>query len=102
MRKVSIQACPVADARPMEFELQFQELDNCLQKLNQRDRELIIKYYQEDRQAKIDFRKRLAEELGVTQTTLRARAYKIRQTLHECMCGGNCNGKGPQNGKAQS
>jgi DNA-directed RNA polymerase specialized sigma24 family protein len=56
-------------------------LRECLNNLPEEDRELIIEYYQEDKQAKIDSRKALAARLGISTNTLFSRAKRIRDRL---------------------
>jgi hypothetical protein len=46
---------------------------------------MVLQYYQENKQAKIDHRKQLAAGLGVGLNTLRIRAYRIRARLEQCM-----------------
>ena len=46
---------------------------------------LILQYYGADKQAKIDLRKQLAEELGLNLNTLRLRALRIREGLQKCI-----------------
>lgn len=68
-----------------ETELAHVCLERCLDKLPEDSRLLIGRYYSEDRQAKIDLRKRIAGELGVSPTTLRLRALRIREKLQACI-----------------
>jgi DNA-directed RNA polymerase specialized sigma24 family protein len=56
-------------------------LKESLSSLPEEDRELIIEYYQEDKQAKIDSRKALAARLGISINTLFTRAKRIRDRL---------------------
>lgn len=63
----------------------FECLDMCLQKLSQENRELILLYYHKEKQAKIDFRKELADELGIAINTLRVRVHRNREFLHKCL-----------------
>lgn len=60
-------------------------LERCLAKLTTNSREMIEGYYAEDRQAKIDLRKRLAAEFGISANTLRSRALRIREKLQACI-----------------
>lgn len=60
-------------------------LQRCLRKLDSEDRELILSYYKKSRQAKIDYRKALAEELGVGTNALRVRVHRIRAALKSCV-----------------
>jgi RNA polymerase sigma factor (sigma-70 family) len=60
-------------------------LQRCLRKLNSGDRALILSYYQKSKQKKIDYRKSLAEELGIDTNALRVRVYRIRTSLKSCI-----------------
>jgi DNA-directed RNA polymerase specialized sigma24 family protein len=60
-------------------------LEKCMAKLPAADRDLVLQYYQHERQAKIDQRKKLAEQLGFGMNALRIRACRIRATLQECV-----------------
>ncbi|HVQ38902.1 MAG TPA: sigma-70 family RNA polymerase sigma factor [Pyrinomonadaceae bacterium] len=66
-------------------EVEFECLDRCLQKLEPDERALILSYYQEDKQAKIDHRKVLAREMNVDLNALRVRVYRIRARLEKCI-----------------
>ena len=46
---------------------------------------MIERYYAADKQAKIDLRKRIAEEFGISLGTLRLRALRIREKLQACI-----------------
>jgi DNA-directed RNA polymerase specialized sigma24 family protein len=63
-------------------------LDKCLDKLTPHSRRLIEQYYAENMRAKIDLRKRIAAEFGVSLNTLRLRALRIREKLQGCI--GQC------------
>lgn len=60
-------------------------LRRCLGKLSPADRKLILAYYMKDKQAKIDYRKELARQLGIVTNALRVRVYRIRAVLEECI-----------------
>lgn len=60
-------------------------LHSCLQKLTAKDRKLIVSYYAKEKQAKIDYRNELAQQLGVSVETLRVKAYRLRASLHGCI-----------------
>jgi DNA-directed RNA polymerase specialized sigma24 family protein len=60
-------------------------LDKCLDKLTANSRRLIERYYAADKRAKIDLRKQLAAESGVSLNTLRLRALRIREKLQACI-----------------
>lgn len=66
-----------------EFNLRHLEL--CLSKLAPEDRELILAYYEGDHRDRINNRQQLSSKLGIPPGTLRIRALRIREQLHECM-----------------
>ena len=60
-------------------------LRECLQELSSENRELILQYYNGEKRAKIDSRRKLAERLGVPIHTLRMRALRIRENLQRAV-----------------
>jgi DNA-directed RNA polymerase specialized sigma24 family protein len=60
-------------------------LEKCLDKLAPNSRQMIERYYAEDKQAKINLRKRIAAEFGISLNTLRLRALRIREKLQTCV-----------------
>lgn len=82
---------PVVVPQPIpkseEVEKEFECLERCMQELPPVNRELVLEYYQNDKRAKIDHRKKLAEKLGIAQNALRIRAHRIRATLQQCVKG---------------
>ena len=68
-------------------EQQSQCLDKCMFELTPEDRALVLQYYRENKQAKIDHRKWLAQQLGLSPSTLRTRMNRLRQQLRECITG---------------
>lgn len=59
--------------------------ESCLGELSSEDRDLITRYYQGEKHAKIENRRRLAEELGILLNALRIRAHRIRGRLERCI-----------------
>ncbi len=60
-------------------------LERCTSKLEPVNRELITRYYVGRERVKIDNRRSLAEELGVTMNALAIRACRIRDKLEACV-----------------
>ena len=60
-------------------------LDKCLDKLAPHSRLMIERYYAADKQAKIDLRRRIATEFGISLNSLRLRALRIREKLQACI-----------------
>ena len=60
-------------------------LGHCAGKLEPQHRETIIRYYVGEERAKIENRRALAEELGITMNALSIRACRIRDKLEACV-----------------
>lgn len=68
-----------------EKEREFACLENCLNRLTPENRQLVLGYYQDNKRAKIDNRRLIAERLGIAINALRIRAHRIRNSLEECL-----------------
>jgi RNA polymerase sigma factor (sigma-70 family) len=85
-KREAANAAPPPSPEPYdESELEYQCLEHCMEKLPPENRTLILQYYNEEKRAKIDYRKKLAERLGIELNALRIRAYRIRAELYECI-----------------
>ncbi len=60
-------------------------LERCLRELSTESSQLIVQYYQEDKQARIEARRDLATRLGIPLNALRIRAHRIRERLEGCV-----------------
>ena len=70
---------------PKDEELLLDCLEECIKKLTTRNRKLILEYYKDEKGAKIDRRKELADRLGIATNALRIRAHRIRVNLQSCV-----------------
>jgi len=68
-----------------EEDPQLNCLERCLQTLSENSRTLILHYYRDDKQAKIDYRKKLAEKFEISTNALRIKTLRIRTKLEECV-----------------
>lgn len=68
-----------------DIESEYECLERCLERLPEDNRDLVVQYYQQEKQAKIEHRRRLAEELGIAVNALRIRAHRIRLALQRCV-----------------
>lgn len=68
-----------------DMEREYVCLEHCVESLQPKNRELVIRYYQQEKRAKIDDRKQLAAQLGIALNALRIRAHRIRTNLQRCM-----------------
>ena len=60
-------------------------LEDCMSRLSAKKRDLLVRYYREDRRTKINERMQLAREWGVGINALRIRAHRIRVPLQKCV-----------------
>lgn len=74
---------PVNPPPDDQKEVRLTCLDTCLSELTNEDRDLILTYYREERRAKIDLRRQLADNRGITMDALRIRACRIRKRLEK-------------------
>lgn len=59
--------------------------EECLTRQTPEARRLILDYYEEDKSAKFDHRRQLAEKLGVPMNALRIRVCRIRAAIEQCI-----------------
>lgn len=76
---------PVSNNGFEEENPQLNCLETCLRELSDANRKMILQYYYDDKQAKIDHRKKIAERLGISINALRIKAARIRAKLEECV-----------------
>jgi DNA-directed RNA polymerase specialized sigma24 family protein len=69
----------------VDTELRHKCLEDCLKNFGEEDRDLLLQYYQDDKTAKINHRKALAEKFKISLNTLRMRIYRLKETLGECI-----------------
>lgn len=67
------------------IELVYGCLEACLQRLPPQSRELVLHFYQGEKQLKIKHRKELAERLNIKLGNLRLQAHRIRLSLRKCI-----------------
>jgi len=87
----NIDKIPIDEDDPDEHEdLMHHCLEKCLNEFDLPTRKLLLAYYEEEKQAKINFRKTLAKSMGIAGNALRLRVHRLRKTLELCM--NNCLG----------
>jgi RNA polymerase sigma factor (sigma-70 family) len=69
----------------LETEIRHDCLEKCLERLDPKDRALVLSYYQFSGGEKIENRKKIAAELGLSSNTLRQKVARLRSKLAECM-----------------
>lgn len=60
-------------------------LGRCLNILKPEDKHLIVEYYRDAKRQRIDRRRELARELGITMNALGIRAWRLRANLERCV-----------------
>ena len=85
LRKKPAPPLPAVTNTSEEAERRYRCLDLCASKLTPENRELVFQYYQEEKRAKIEHRKHLADRLGIAVNALRIRAHRIRKSLQDCV-----------------
>src|SRR5215211_4845128 len=85
LRKRPPAVAPSPPPTPTEDEQEYECLEKCMEQLPPGNRELILEYYQNDKRQKVEYRKMLAERLGIAQNAVRIRAHRIRLTLQRCV-----------------
>lgn len=85
VRKRPLSLPPASSDSPEQKERQDECLDLCMKSLSSENQNLMLAYYNEDRQARIDLRKKLAAQLGISGTAMRLRVHRIRAGLQSCV-----------------
>lgn len=67
------------------IEPEYECLEACLNTLEPRDKEWLLQFYREEKRVKIEERKGLAKESGLTDNALRLRMFRLRQKLAACV-----------------
>lgn len=67
------------------IELEYRCLDHCIGRLSEENRKLLLLFYQAEGREKIEQRRFLAEELGISPNALRIRAFRLRTALQQCV-----------------
>jgi DNA-directed RNA polymerase specialized sigma24 family protein len=60
-------------------------LGRCLDTLKPEDRHLIVEYYRDAKRQRIERRRELAQQLGISMNALGIRAWRLRASLERCV-----------------
>ena len=85
LRRKPVPILPLPKPPPEEIERAAECLDHCLEKLTAEDRQLVVRYHEESKGAKIRLRKQLAAELGISINALRIRVWHLHTNLRGCI-----------------
>jgi RNA polymerase sigma factor (sigma-70 family) len=72
-------------ARAAEREILLDCLEECLARLPEESRALIVEYYREEKRDRIERRRLLADALGLRREALANRAQRLRDKLEQCV-----------------
>jgi DNA-directed RNA polymerase specialized sigma24 family protein len=75
----------------IELEIRLDCLEQCLNRLPDESRALIVEYYRDEKRDRIERRKALADALGLRREALANRAQRLRDKLEQCVT--RCIGK---------
>lgn len=76
---------PPRQRRSEQLERENQCLEECLKNLTKPERNLFERYFQGEKRVRINGRRKLAEELGITPNALRIQAHHKRRKVLECL-----------------
>jgi DNA-directed RNA polymerase specialized sigma24 family protein len=76
---------PAPQNRTSDVENRFACLEHCLNALSIDKKALLLRYYRDDKKAKIDHRQLLAKEAGVGLNTLRIKVFRLRNIVRQCV-----------------
>lgn len=82
---LEIEEAEIAARAPEERSFPHECLDKCLRELSPESRSLLLDYFSEEKQAKIELHQRISQSLKMTQTALRMRVMRAKQKLKICI-----------------
>lgn len=68
-----------------EHELRLSTLESCLETLDGESRDFLLRYYAESGSRKIEIRKQMSRDMGISAGVLRLRAHRLRVKLEGCV-----------------
>lgn len=66
-------------------EIEYECLETCLKSLSHTEKQLVTDYYREEKSAKIEYRRQMAERLEITTNALQIKMSRIRAILKKCL-----------------
>lgn len=69
----------------VERETEYECLETCLETLPAAQRRLVVEYYRYEKIAKIEYRRKLAEESKISLNALQIKMHRLRALLHDCV-----------------
>ena len=81
----SVAKPPPPAPEPLFDDIYFDCLEKCLGELTPEKRGMILSYYSDIKQAKVDSRRRMRQHLELKANALRARTHRVRKKLGQCV-----------------
>ena len=85
VREVSYELVPDRVTATPDPDIARECLQKCLGILPAEQSDLLLDYYINEKRSKIELRRKMAEELGLSASALRLRMHRIRVTLEKCV-----------------
>ncbi len=85
LRRKPLPNLPPPEPPPEEIDRAAECLDDCLEKLTAEHRNLVVRYHEENKGAKIRLRKQMAAELGISINALRMKIFYLHSDLRQCV-----------------
>jgi len=76
---------PDKPRRHDDLEREDRCLTKCLQTLDERDRDVFVRYFEGEGRARINARDKLAQERALTANALRIKAHRLRKRMRICI-----------------
>lgn len=85
VRKRPVPEPPAVPDPVDESNREFECLEQCMEGLSPANQELILQYYQDEKQTKIDHRREMARRMGIGPNALRIQIHRIKMSLQQCV-----------------
>lgn len=85
VEEISSLAAPSVTTETTDADERQAHLERCMHELPIESRQLVLRYYQDERRQKIDVRAAMAAQLGIPLNALRSRVQRIRDRLEQCL-----------------
>ncbi len=84
-KKIAQMAPPPSPRPAEELEKEDKCLEECMAERTEAERYFVLCYFQGEKGIRVENRKKLARELGLSASALRCQAHRLRRTVRECL-----------------
>lgn len=90
MRRVSVEDAPtiatvMSDSHSNDVDPEHECLEVCMKERPENERTLLLEYFRDQGQAKVEHHKALAVQMGITHNALRIRVHRILRKVRKCV-----------------